>query len=55
MNEVTGTVLRLDLGLRRLLHPSWALESASRMGSEVSSSIFITLGCHQLNGSCCFA
>ena len=55
MNEVTGTVLQLDLGLQRLLHPSWALESVSRMGGEVSSSVFVTLGCHQLNGSCCFA
>ena len=31
MNEVTGAVLRLDLGLQRLLPPSWSLESASRM------------------------
>ena len=55
MNEVTGTVLQLDLGLQRLLHPSWDLESVRCMGSEVSSSVFVTLGCHQLNGSCCFA
>ena len=55
MNEVTGTVLQLDLGLQRLLHPSWDLESVSCKGSEVSSSVFVTLGCHQLNGSCCFA
>ena len=44
MNEVTGTVLRLDLGLQRLLHPAWALESASRMEGEVSSSVFVILG-----------
>ena len=41
--EVTGTVL-VDLGLPRLLHPPWALESASRMGGVVSSSVFVTLG-----------
>ena len=29
---------------QRLLHPPWALESASRMGGEVSSSVFVTLG-----------
>ena len=44
MNEVTGAVLRLDLGLQRLLPPSWSLESASRMEGEVSSSMFVTLG-----------
>ena len=43
-NEATGEVLRLDLGLQRLLHPSRALESACRMGGEVSSFVFVTLG-----------
>ena len=43
-NGTTRAVLRLDLGLQRLLHPSWALESASRMGGEVSSSVFVTVG-----------
>ena len=42
-NEVTGVIL-LDLGLQRLLHPPRALESVSRMGGEVSSSVFVTLG-----------
>ena len=55
MNEVSGAVLRLDLGLQRLLHPSWAWESASRMGGEVLSLVFVTLGCRQLLGSCHFA
>ena len=53
-NEVTGVVL-LDLGLQRLLHPPWALESVSRMGGEVSSSVFVTLGYRQLKGSTRFA
>ena len=43
-NEATRAVLRLDLELQRLLHPIWALESASRMEGEVSSSVFVTLG-----------
>ena len=30
---MTGTVLS-DMGLQRLLHPLWALESASRMGGD---------------------
>ena len=44
MIEATAAVLPLDLGLQRLLQPSWALESASGMGGEVSSSVFVTLG-----------
>ena len=52
----TGAVLQLDLvGLQRLLHPSWAQESAGHMRKKVSSSIFVTLGCCQLSGSCHFA
>ena len=43
-NEATGTVLRQDLELQRLLHPPWALESVNRMGGDVSSSVFVTLG-----------
>ena len=42
MNEANAAVLPLDLGLQRL--PSWSLESASGMGCEVSSSVFVTLG-----------
>ena len=34
-NERTGSVPRLDLGLQRLLHPSWARESAGRRRDEV--------------------
>ena len=46
---------RQDLGLQRLLRPSWARESAGRMKGEVSSSVSVTLGCLQLSGSCHFA
>ena len=34
-NERTGAVPRLELGLQRLLHPSWARESAGCMRGEV--------------------
>ena len=54
-NERAGAVPRLDLGLHRLLHPSKARESGVRMRGEVSSSVFVTLGCRQLYGSCHFA
>ena len=39
-------------GLRsqRLLHPSWALESGSHIGGEVSSSVFATLGLSSAEG-----
>ena len=47
-NDRTGAVPRLDLGLQRLLHPSWARESADRVRGEVSSSVFVSLGCRQL-------
>ena len=47
-NERTGAVPRLDLGLQRPLHPSWARKSAGCMRGEVSSSVFVTLGCRQL-------
>ena len=46
---------RLDLGLQRLLHPSLARESSGRLRGQVSSSIFVTLVCRQLLGSCHFA
>ena len=52
-NERTGAVPRLDLGLQRLLYPSWAQESAGRM-REVLGSVFVTLGCRQLQGNCHF-
>ena len=48
-NDRPRAVLRLDLGLQRLLHPSWVRESAGRMRG------FVTLGCRQLYGSCHFA
>ena len=54
-NARTGTDPRLNLGLQRLPHPSWARESAGRMIGEVPSSIFVTLGCGQLSQSCHFA
>ena len=47
-NDRTGAVPRLDLELQRLLHPSWARESAGCMRGEPSSSVFVTLGCRQL-------
>ena len=47
-------VLRLDLGLQRLLHPPWALESASRMRYQVpSSSLWGVVSCK--GASCHFA
>ena len=44
----TGVAPRLDLGLQRLLRPSWARGSAGSMRGEVSSPVFVTLGGRQL-------
>ena len=47
-DDRTWAAPRLDPGLQRLLHPSWARESAGGIKGEVSSSVFVTLGCRQL-------